>query len=83
MSPEEDHTSFGGTVEPWELVGKRPAGQPQSDTGVCNTATHTHTLQILIAHKHHTCVTMAVAATLRAARIWFDCLLAVVLRSYC
>lgn len=44
---------------------ERPAGQPQSDTGVCNTATHT--LQILIAHKHHSCVTMAVAAALLAA----------------
>lgn len=39
VSPEEVHTYFGGTVEPWELVGNRPAGQPQSDTGVCNTHT--------------------------------------------
>lgn len=44
---------------------ERPAGQPQSDTGVCNAATHT--LQILIAHKCHSCVTMAAAAALLAA----------------
>lgn len=81
MSPEEVHTYFVGTVEPWELVGKRPTGHPQSDMGVRSTATHT--LQILIAHKHHLynngCSSHV--TDLRAAWNWFDCLVAVVLQS--